>query len=158
MDRFSSLFNLLAIRKLSIETPHQSYHASQFLNCPLEISNLLSLTSLSCDCDLLNSGAITFTPLNPLTKPINLSVKLRQGDILPVLSLLPKARIRHLRVWCFCTVTYKELQLIYSFDRVSLEHAQNMGSLVEWGVAGRMLPRESLYLKGFKVDNKQKLE
>lgn len=158
MDQFSTLFNRLAIRKLSIETPHQSYLASQLVNCTLDISKLLSLTSLSCDCDLIASGAISFTPLLPLTKAINLSVKLRQGDILPVLSLLPKTKIRQLRVWCFCTVTYKELQLIYSFDRVSVEHAQNMGSLVEWGVAGRMLPRESLSVKGFKVDSKQKLE
>ena len=158
MDQFSILFNLLLIRKLSIETPHQYYHASLFVNFSLEISKLHSLTSLSCDCDLIKSGAITFTPLNPFTKAINLSLKLRQGDILPVLSLLPKTKIRHLRVWHFCTVTYKELELIYSFDRVSLEHAQNLGSLVEWGLAGRILPRESLFLKGFKVDSKQKLE
>lgn len=33
-----------------------------------------------------------------------------------------------------------------------------MASVVEWGVAGRVLPGGSLCVRGFKVDSKQKLE
>ena len=49
--------------------------------------------------------------------------------------------------------------MIYSFERVTIEHAQNVASVVEWGVAGRMLPTGgSLCVRGFKVDSKRMLE